>query len=60
MIRGLGLRFGVMLDTLQRFLQRHAIDGRLLVAVSGGFDSTALLIALSEEGDLAVVRCGDG
>ncbi|MEO6258822.1 MAG: tRNA lysidine(34) synthetase TilS [Thermoanaerobaculia bacterium] len=37
-----------MLDTLQAFLQRHAIDGRLLVAVSGGFDSTALLLALRE------------
>ena len=55
MIRGLGLRFGVMLDTLQQFLQRHAIDGRLLVAVSGGFDSTALLIALREMGDPSLV-----
>ena len=37
-----------MLDTLRRFLASHAIDGRLLVAVSGGFDSTALLLALRE------------
>ena len=39
-----------MLATLQQFLRSHSIEGRLLVAASGGFDSTALLLALREIG----------
>ena len=38
----------MILETLRRFFQAHRIGGRLLVAVSGGTDSTALLIALCE------------
>lgn len=55
MIRGLELRFADMLASLQRFLESHPVDGRLLVAVSGGFDSTALLVALHEIGGLSLV-----
>jgi tRNA(Ile)-lysidine synthase len=38
----------VISDTLRRFFQAHRISGPLLVAVSGGTDSTALLFALCE------------
>lgn len=37
----------MLTDAVARFLSAHAID-RLLVAISGGPDSTALLIALAE------------
>lgn len=51
----LGLRLLVMLDALRRFLQSHQVQGPLLVAVSGGFDSTALLLALREVGYPALI-----
>ena len=50
MIRGNGYSCRVINDTLRRFLTAHAIRGPLLVAVSGGPDSTALLLALTEIG----------
>lgn len=43
-------------DALRRFFAAHAIEGGpLIVAVSGGVDSSALLIALAELGTLDVV-----
>lgn len=39
---------GVPLDTIRRFLDAFGIRGRIAVAVSGGVDSTALLVALHE------------
>jgi len=38
----------VLPDTVRRFLDAHAVDGTIVVAVSGGFDSTALLVALHD------------
>jgi tRNA(Ile)-lysidine synthase len=40
----------VIVDAARRFLETHGIRGPLLVAVSGGPDSTALLLALHEIG----------
>jgi len=40
----------VIADAIRRFLDANAIDGTIVVAVSGGFDSTALLVALHELG----------
>ena len=45
----------MILDTLRRFFQAHRIGGPLLVAVSGGTDSTALLIALREAVDFPLI-----
>jgi tRNA(Ile)-lysidine synthase len=42
----------VIADTLSRFFREHGIGGPLVVAVSGGGDSTALLVALRELGAL--------
>ena len=39
-------------DTLRRFCAEYEIRGPLVVAVSGGGDSTALLVALAELGDI--------
>lgn len=39
-------------DTLRRFFAQHDIRGPLVVAVSGGGDSTALLLALADLGDI--------
>ncbi len=40
----------MIVDTVRQFLKTHRIRGPLLVAVSGGPDSTALLLALEEIG----------
>jgi tRNA(Ile)-lysidine synthase len=40
----------VIVTAARRFLEIHGIDGPLLVAVSGGPDSTALLLALHDIG----------
>ena len=40
----------MIVDAARRFLDTHAIRGLVLVAVSGGPDSTALLLALHEIG----------
>ena len=42
-------------DTLRCFFVQYRIHGPILVAVSGGGDSTALLVALAEMGDVALV-----
>ena len=43
-------------DTLRRFLAAHGIErGPLVVAVSGGVDSSAMLIALAELGALDLI-----
>ena len=42
-------------DTLRRFFQAHGIRGPLLLAVSGGGDSTALLLASSEAADFPLI-----
>ncbi len=44
----------MILDTVRRFLQAHGICGPLVVAVSGGPDSTALLLALIELREISV------
>jgi tRNA(Ile)-lysidine synthase len=54
-MRGARILDGVILDTLRRFFQAHRIGGPLLVAVSGGKDSTALLIALHEVVDFPLI-----
>jgi len=38
----------VIAEAVRRFLDANSIDGTIVVAVSGGFDSTALLVALHE------------
>jgi len=40
----------VIADTVRAFLREHGVEGPLLVAVSGGTDSTALFVALVEIG----------
>ncbi len=42
----------MILDTIRRFLARPDVAGPFLLAVSGGADSTALLAAFAEIGDL--------
>jgi tRNA(Ile)-lysidine synthase len=38
----------VILNTLRAFLDQHGVEGPVIVAASGGVDSTALLIAFAE------------
>jgi len=46
----------MVVDRIRQFIDRHHISGRIVVACSGGADSTALLIALSGMG--ADIVCG--
>jgi tRNA(Ile)-lysidine synthetase-like protein len=46
----------MLVDAIRKFFERHDIRGRIVAASSGGVDSTALLVALSEAG--ADVVCG--
>lgn len=43
----------MIVDAIRRFLAEHDIRGPIVAAVSGGVDSTALLVALVETGDVA-------
>lgn len=44
----------MIVEAIRRFMVEHGIgSGPILAAVSGGVDSTALLVALAEMGDLA-------
>src|SRR5258706_12153228 len=43
----------MIVDAIRRFLAEHDIRGPIVAAVSGGVDSTALLVALVEIGDIA-------
>jgi tRNA(Ile)-lysidine synthase len=45
----------VISDTLRRFFKAHDIRGPLLLAVSGGGDSTALLVASTEAADFPLI-----
>jgi tRNA(Ile)-lysidine synthase len=45
----------VIADTIRRFLDGHRIAGPLLAAISGGPDSTALLVGLIEIGGIALI-----
>jgi tRNA(Ile)-lysidine synthase len=45
----------MIVHTIRRFLAEHAIGGRLVAAVSGGVDSTALLVALVEAGGIEFI-----
>jgi tRNA(Ile)-lysidine synthase len=38
----------VIVDAIRRFFERHGISGPIVVAISGGADSTALLLAMVE------------
>ncbi|HUJ13417.1 MAG TPA: ATP-binding protein, partial [Thermoanaerobaculia bacterium] len=40
----------MIVEVVRRFLDANGIEGPLVIAVSGGIDSTALLIAASESG----------
>jgi tRNA(Ile)-lysidine synthase len=42
----------MIVDAIRRFLAEHAIRGPIVAAVSGGVDSTALLVALVEVGGI--------
>jgi tRNA(Ile)-lysidine synthase len=42
----------MIVDTIRRFLAENDIRGPIVAAVSGGVDSTALLVALVEVGDV--------
>jgi len=43
----------MIVDAIRSFLAEHDIRGPIVAAVSGGVDSTALLVALVEMGDVA-------
>jgi tRNA(Ile)-lysidine synthase len=43
----------MIVDAIRRFFAEHDIRGPIVAAVSGGVDSTALLVALVEIGDVA-------
>jgi tRNA(Ile)-lysidine synthase len=45
----------VIADVIRRFFAEHGIGGMVVAAVSGGGDSTALLLALAEVGGIELV-----
>lgn len=45
----------MILDTIRDFLRSKGIGGPLVVAVSGGPDSTALLLALADQAEVPIV-----
>jgi len=46
---------GVIVEAIRRFFALHGIAGPIVVAASGGVDSTALLLALIEMGGVEIV-----
>jgi tRNA(Ile)-lysidine synthase len=45
----------VIVEAIRRFFDKHGIAGPIAVAVSGGVDSTALLLALIEMGGIEII-----